>query len=161
MSESIRSFAESSLVEAKGDRSRAAEILSERLKASPELYAKVTEPFFSRAVWQEISVAASSMRMDFWNHGAPQGDASGLAAMAKRNASILDEWFLSCGIPLGDASKDDLAKEAAMHERFAASNADRAKFYRSIMTKMGKKRTVREAMSAAVVEAIKGEIHHE
>lgn len=163
MEATLRSYAQSALIEAKGDRSRAAEILSERIKSEKEVYAELMEPFFSRAVWQEISVAASALRMGYWKEAPAAGDASGLDVIAKRNASsILDEWFLSSGKPLGDATKDDLAHEAALHERLAASNANRAQFYRAIIKRMGKSAdSVRSAMSAAVVEALKSEIPHE
>ncbi len=147
--DSIQDIASRSLFAAHGDRVVAVKLFQEEVEACG-LKPALLERFYGSASRDAIRVAAGSIRAFHWQDTAKVNpdNSSGLASVGRQHVrSILDEWFLSSRVALGDAGKDDIQKEMVMHKTLSQTNGKKAEFYRHVMAAMKDAKRVRDKLS--------------
>lgn len=128
--------------------------LRDMMAADPALYREIVAPFEEQAAAMAVQRKKIADRAYAWSR--PTGPDARVGALARVNAaSILDQFRLDTGLPLGDATKADLIDCAARYDDRARWNADKASFLMAVAQRIAGKKTVRECMTADEVEQIR------
>lgn len=84
----------------------------------------------------------------------------GLSAMIAVGNEKARQWMdypLSCGVSLGNATKDQVLEESKMYKGLAAANGMRGRFMDAIAKAMGDATLVREALDEETIERLRKE----
>lgn len=137
-----------------GNNAEAARRLRDMMAADPDLYREILRPFEQQAAEMAVARKRIADRAYVWNR--PAAPDIRVGALARANAAtILDNFRLDTGLPLGDATKVDLIEAAGRYSARAEWNADKARFLGAIAARVTGKKTVRACLSAAEVEELK------
>ena len=146
-----------------GDRGRAERLLHDSLDSDTELCAQFVKPLVRLAVSNLIRKVARAHSNVAWNKGqetlkiAMHDGAVGLQQVAVAEAqSLLDRYSMAMtGKWLGDANRDDLALEIAMHDENVKGNQAKAKWFTAIRHELKGAQTVRDRFDEGMVEVLK------
>lgn len=82
---------------------------------------------------------------------------SAMIAVGNEKARLWMDYPLSCGVFLGDATKDQVLEESKMYKGFAAANGMRGRFMDAIAKAMGEAAVVREALDEEAIGRLRKE----
>lgn len=148
--------------QAKGDRYKAAKLFRREVDEDGGLRRELIEPLLEKACWEQIRRVAHVDRKPYWSSTVKTGNdnTSGIASVAKKHAQDWLSYPLSCGKVLGDANRDEVDAERALHEMNARTNAVRARFYGKIVDAMGSAKRVRDALTNDKLDELSLEVSH-
>lgn len=135
------------------DNATAAENLLRMMQADDELYREVVAPFERQAAMLAVQRKKLQQRGYVWNR--PTAPDERVAALARTTALSLLDIRLTSGKRLGDATVQDVRREAEFYEARAREHGAKALFYTRIAERMKGRKTVAQVWSAAELEDIR------
>lgn len=128
----VRQVADECIEEVGGDWTAAADRFRQRLDSDRELYDELVAPLIEGAIWDAIRGASSRQRRRFCEESAPAHGSEGAEALARANERDLLDYPLTGGVRLGDATRDVLIEQIALHRAQARGNLIAATWLRKI-----------------------------
>lgn len=126
----LKDIIDSALDRAKGDRNAASDLAMKTISADQSLYNQLTAPLFASAVRQAVSEAARERNARTYDAARESvrklvsHPGARIQAAAKANvAALMDTYCLGTAPKvLGDATREELLSEAAMHHDYEQGN---------------------------------------
>lgn len=131
----------------------AGENLLSMMRADPELWREVLEPFERQAA--SLAVQRRKIQQRNYLFNRPSAPDDRVKMLARTNAVTLLDSRLPSGKRLGDATREDVAQAAEFYAGRATIMAGRATFYRTVGEKLRGKKTVAQVWTAAQLEEIR------
>ena len=132
----VAELARKCLADFAGDRVKAAQVMEAHVHKDKALFVELLSPLVHEAVWSLLSRVAHEGRRAIWQEArvdSGAGARGGLAQLASARAqSFLRDFYISSGKALGEASREEVKTEQALHRGLATANGVKAKFYARI-----------------------------
>jgi hypothetical protein len=153
----VATVARDALDAAKGNALQATEIMVDRVQGNFALYRALMDPLLRESCYNAISAQIRAKRQKVYNTPQPSKAKARASVAALAAGNGLFDFPLPGGLRLGDAMRDDVAAAAAFYQSQATDMGHKAAWLGLILHALPKGKKVKDALTAAKLEALKEE----